>query len=205
MLKNGLENYILLVVTKQKDFFMIKRYIEDYLSVNLSDYPNINIDLPISQILLIIMGVLVVSFFVINWHRGYMTLAVKQLIRHEALNEEGAKTLAELGLDKSFSVKRALSGNTRLSKIVERKDAPKYTYEEYIKLSKEQREALLPDFEKDKFYIPKGNMDEAHNVYENYSASMPKTIALSVLLVLIFVGLTLAMPTALSLINEWLG
>ena len=184
---------------------MLKRYIEDYLSVNLSDYPNIDIDFKISQFLLVVMGVLVVSFFVINWHRGYMSLAVKQMIRHEALDEEGAKTLAELRLDGSFAVKRALSGNTRLAKIVERLGAPKYTYEEYMKLSKEERSAMLPDFASDKFFIPKTKMDEARNVCDNYSASLPKTIAMAVLLVIIFVGLTLAMPTLLSLVNEWMG
>ena len=184
---------------------MIKKYIEDYLLVNLSDYPNINVDFPISQLLLGVLLVLVASFFIINWPRGYMSLAVKQMIRHEALDEDNAKTLSELGLDKSFSVKRALTGDTRLSKIIKRLGAPEYTYEEYIKLTKEEKASMLPNFATDRFFIPKSKMDDARNVYENYSASLPTTIAFSALLTIFFVGLTLAMPTALSLINDWLG
>ena len=54
-------------------------------------------DFEISKFLLIILAALCISFFVIDWHRGYMLLAVKKLFRHGATSEEGAKTLKELG------------------------------------------------------------------------------------------------------------
>ena len=118
---------------------MIKKYINDYLSVNLADYENIGVNFEISKFLLIVLVGLCISFFVIDWHRGYMLLAVKKLFRHEAVDEASAKTLGELGLERSFSVRWALSRDTRLSKIVRRVGAVDYTYEEYIELMKQRK------------------------------------------------------------------
>ena len=49
---------------------MIKKYINDYLSVNLADYENIGVNFEISKFLLIVLIGLCISFFVIDWHRG---------------------------------------------------------------------------------------------------------------------------------------
>ena len=186
---------------------MLKSYFEDYLSVNLADYENIGVDFEISKFLLIILAALCISFFVIDWHRGYMLLAVKKLFRHGATSEEGAKTLKELGLDRSKSVKWALLTDTRLSKIMSWVGKPQYTYEEYVALRKEKRESgerfvdERPDLNTARFYISERYMGEAKNIAENYSSSFIKTVFFSLMFVIIFVCLTLIMPELLSFIN----
>lgn len=187
---------------------MIKKYIEDYLSVNLADYENIGIDLEISKLLLLVLVGLCISFFVIDWHRGYMLLAMKKLFRHEALDEASAKTLEELGLSRSRSVKWALTHETRLSKIVKWVGKPEYTYEEYVELMKQKRknrekeETERPDLATAKFYICTERLDEAREIEQNYSSSVVKTALFSLMFVIIFVGITLIMPELLSFINS---
>ncbi len=187
---------------------MIKKYINDYLSLNLSDYENIGVDFEISKFLLIVLVGLCISFFVIDWHRGYMLLAVKKLFRHEALDEQSAKTLGELGIDKSRSVKWALSHDTRLSKIVKRVGEVEYTYEEYIALSKKLKKEKkkmapdTPDFAVARFYVNPQRLSEARDIEQNYSSSLIKTAVFSFMFVIIFVGLTLLMPELLSFINS---
>lgn len=187
---------------------IIKSYIENYLSVNLADYENIGIDLEISKLLLLILIGLCISFFVIDWHRGYMLTAIKKLFRHEALDEESAKTLSELGLDRSWSVKWALSHDTRLSKIVKVAGAVEYTYEEYVALMKEKKkrhekeELDKPDLSTAKFYISSKKLDEARDIQQNYSPSVIKTSLFSLMFIIIFVAITIIMPDILTFINS---
>ena len=187
---------------------MLKTYFEDYRSVNLADYENIGVDFEISKFLLIVLLALCVSFFVIDWHRGYMLLAVKKLFRHEAVSPESAKTLKELGLDGSKSVKWALSTDTRLSKIVSYVGKPQYTYEEYMALVKERKkssqkfEEEKPNLNEARFYITERYMDEAKGIEQNYSSSFIKTTLFSLMFIIIFVGITLIMPELLYFINS---
>ena len=199
---------------------MIKKYINDYLSLNLADYDNIGIDFEISKFLLAVLVGLCISFFVIDWHRGYMLLAVKKLFRHGALDEASAKTLGELGLDRSFSVKWALSHETRLAKIVKRVGEIEYTYEEYIELEKQKKrknkaklandgaegaaltQSDKPDFKTARFYLNSNRIDQAREIEQNYSSSVIKTSVFCLMFVIIFVGITLIMPELLSFINS---
>ena len=187
---------------------MLQRYIDDFLSVNLADYDNIGIDFEISKFILLVLVGLCISFFVINWHRGYMLLAIKKLFRHEALDENSAKTLSELGIDKSYSVKWALSSDTLLSKLVKRVGAPEYTYEEYVALMKAQKkskkkpESNRPDFTTARFYLNPARLDVSRDIAENYSSSVIKTALLCLLVTIFTVGITLIMPLILSFINS---
>lgn len=201
---------------------MIKQYIKDYLSVNLADYENIGVNFEISKFLLVVLIGLCISFFVIDWHRGYMLLTVKKLFRHEALDEDSAKTLGELGIERSFSVRWALSHDTRLSKIVKRVGAVEYTYEEYIELMKQSKKNKKtftlgkksvdkpqdtqldskPDFTVARFYVNPKRMSEARDIEQNYSSSVIKTAVFCLMFVIIFVGITLIMPELLSFINS---
>ena len=137
-----------------------------------------------------------------------MNLAVKRLFRHEALSQDSAKTLVELGIEGSFSVKWALSHDTRLSKLVKRVGAPEYTYEEYVELMKKKRknpkaakEERL-DFTKERFYINPEKIAIARDIEANYSSSVIKTALFCLMFAIIFVGITLIMPDLLSFINS---
>ena len=216
-----IENKAVLLYTKSDKYrpsprakrrnFMLKKYFEDYLSVNLADYENIGINLEISKLLILVLVGLCISFFVIDWHRGYMQLAVKKLFRHEAESEDSAKTLDELGLSKSRSVKWALSHDTRLSKIVKRVGAPEYTYEEYVALMQQKKKSGEPlwdekiDFSAAKFYIDQRRVTEARGIAENYTSSPLKTALFSLLFIIIFISLTLIMLDVLFFINSILG
>ena len=187
---------------------MLQRYIDDFLSVNLADYDNIGIDFEISKFILLVFVGLCIAFFITDWHRGYMLLAVKKLFRHEALDENSAKTLSELGIEGSLSIKWALSHETRLSKIVKRVGAPEYTYEEYVALMKEQKKNPRAakkerlDFEKERFYINPNQIKIAKDIEQNYSSSVVKTLLLCFMFAIIFVGVTLIMHDFLSFINS---
>ena len=186
---------------------MLKKYIEDYLSVNLKDYSAIGIDLEISKVILAALVVFCVACFAINHYRSFMATTMKKFFRHKAFSEDTAVTLRELGLDSSRSLKHALSSDTRISKIIKRVGAPALTYEEYCSISrdKEKRKALLPNFESDKFYIAEKEMDNARNIHDNYTGSITKTAFFCLLLAIIFISITFLMPEILSFINGLLS
>ena len=186
---------------------MLKKYIEDYLSVNLKDYSAIGIDLEISKIILIALVAFCIASFAINHHRSFMATTMKKFFRHKAFSEDTAVTLQELGLDSSRSLKHALSSDTRISKIIKRVGAPTLTYEEYrvISRDKEKRGMLSPNFEVDKFYIAEKEMDNAKNIHNNYTGSVVKTAFFCLLLAIIFIGITFLMPGILSFINGLLS
>ena len=182
---------------------MLQKYIDDYLSVNLNQYDAFGIDLEISKVVLIALAVFCVACFAINHHRSFMAMTMKKFFRHKAFSEDSAMTLRELGLDSSRSLKRALVTDSRISKIVKRVGEQTLSYEEYRKISRDKKaiSTLLPNFESDKFYIAESEMDNARNIHDNYTGSIPKTAFFCLLLAIIFVSLTLLMPGLLSLIN----
>ena len=179
-------------------------FYQKYLLINLKDYDNIGIDLEITKVLLAFVIALLFTVVAINLIRASMHALIKKLIRREAFSEDSALTLSELELDK-FRIRMLLKSSGQLSKIVSRAGEKKYTYEEYVALSKEKGFKDTIDFKEARFYISEDGRDRATHIYEENEVSVLQTVLLCVLIVAVFVCIMLLMPSILTLINNLLG
>ena len=180
--------------------------IKEYLSLNLKDYESFGIDFEINKFFIIVAAALCVTSFIVNYKRSLISEMIKQLFRHNATSEDNAKTLTELGLSESCGIKRALSSDSQLRKMVAIVGEKKLSYEEYIALEKvKKKNALKPDFETARFYIPASSLDRAKHVYNTYNTSILRTLLVCVMLVAITVCIILLSPELLSLIDSAFG
>lgn len=214
-----------------KHFF--KTFYEEVFSLNMEDFRNIGVDFPINKILFCVMLGICLGMIVSAYHKRYMYITVKQLMRHEARSEQTAKTLAELGLSKSFAVRRAIASGGQLSRIVGRVGEQLHTYEEYLENEKqikaekkEQRRAFFKkntsnsqeqisstqsilkeavDLDTAKFYIREEMQDRASRIFSGAGVCWWRTALACVLVVFAFLFLMICMPSLLTLINGWLG
>ncbi len=179
--------------------------LKKYLSINLIDYENIAIDLEINKVLLFVLIGLLFATVISNIKRGMLIFTVKKLLRYEAISEESAKTLKDMRID-SFFVKRELSGETRLKKLVSYAGEEKLTYDEYIKQLKDKKyKEKKPDYSTLKLYISKENLDKAKHIESYNSVTVVNTILICLLYFIIFTCLIIIMPEILTLINNILA
>ena len=175
--------------------------VKEYLSVNLKDYENININFEINKfILLCALALCVISFFV-NYKRGLLVNTVKQLLRHNATDEESAKTLEELGLADSRGIRKAIFTSTQLRRMISIIGENRPTYEEYVAAQKDKKKIADPDPLAVRIYIPAEAMDRAKHVYNTYSISISNTILACVMFLASAVCLVLLMPELLTFLN----
>ena len=174
-------------------------------AINLNDYENINFDLEINKVILGAFCALMVGIVLLSIYRGTVRTVLMQLIRHGASAEENAKTLEELGLEKSRAVKQFLSGDNILTKMVSRVGEKKYSYKEYTELSKEEmRKTDKVDFSSARFYIKEEMKDRANVFVEKYVTSIPRTAASCVFVAIICICIIACMPEILNGINNLL-
>ena len=194
------------VEKSQKGLNMFKRYIENFFLVNLKDYSNIGFDLYINVIIFALFLGMCVSVFIVFAKKAAMVSAIKQLLRREAFGEENAKTLKELGLLESNAVRRAMSRDGQLKRIVSRVGEIKYTYEEYlalIKAKKLQKERI--NFDQARFFIKETEINRARSFYERFSPSVIRTAGFALLLLVLYVCTSLVVPEILAWINTLLA
>ena len=118
---------------------MLKNFYEKYINLNLSDY-GIKLDLEINKLLIIIFIGLCIACFIVNYNQSQISLVLKKLIRAEAFGEANAKTLADLGLSNSKTVKKLLSKTEGpLKSIITFVGAKSLSYEEFLALEKARR------------------------------------------------------------------
>ncbi|MBR2972086.1 MAG: hypothetical protein IKC61_04070 [Clostridia bacterium] len=174
-------------------------------SINLNEYKYIGVDLEINKIILCTAVVLMACIVVFNTYRANIKLTVSQLVRHKAKDEESAKTLSELGLDKSRAIKKLLGKDNMLTKIVARCGEKKYGYDEYMALSdEEKKECEEFDVTESRFYIREEYSLHATNVIDKYGTSVCRTILSCVLIAIISISLFLSMPGILNVLNNLL-
>lgn len=185
---------------------MFEKIFYDFFFINLNEYQNINVDFQINVVLFFVSLAICAAAFIITLYRSSLQKVIKQLTRLEAKDEDGARTLAELGLEKSIFIKMALCREGRLTRIIGRVGETKYTYEEYLALSKQKgfRHENL-DFTTARFYIREEKADDAKNIIENYGTSMWRTALYCVLVIAVYVCLMLFMPEILRLIDNALA
>lgn len=185
---------------------MFKKIIYDFFFLNLNEFSNINVDFQINIALFAIAIGICVAAVAITLYRSSLQRIIKQLTRFEAKDEVSARTLAELGLEKSIFIKMALAREGRLTRMIGRVGEVQYTYEEYLALSKEKgfRHEKI-DFASAQFYIRADKQDDARNIIENYGASMYRTALYCVLVMALYVCIMIFMPEILTIINNAMG
>lgn len=198
-------------------------FYEDYLCLNMKDYPNIGFDFEIVKVLLVSAIVLCVVFCVMDFHKKNAYLIIKQLMRHEARSSDSAKTLSELGLASSKPAKRALA-SPQLRSVVGRIGEKKMTYEEFLENEKLKKKRMLAKFgigkknaekgealeanassatnEDVRYYIMEERSAYASKIYNGADISVLRMILRCVLVMAIAVCFTMLMPELLSFANN---
>ena len=182
------------------------KYLKNFFTLNLKDYSNIGINFPMGIFLIMLTVALIVAVFVINDYKSKTAELLKQMFRHEARDEESAKTLKALRIKSGLTIKHALSGEGRLKDLVRRVGEKKLTYEEYVALTKKRgyKEEKI-DFESALFYLDEDNIQKAKRIYENDTSSIVRPILISIMLVAILVCLSFLVPELLTAINNSLA
>jgi len=182
----------------------MKEFYIQFIELNTNDYVNLGGDLEINKLLLILTPIVVICCLFVNLFRKNMFYTVKQLSRHNAVDEESAKTLTALGLGRNGIIKWMLSRDGQLSRIVKRKGAPSYTYEEYTQLAKEKKlKEEKIDFSTAEFYLADDSDLRVKKMIERYDISPFKTALVCIFTFIIMVLIMLLMPDILSLV-DWL-
>lgn len=178
-------------------------FIKEFFILNLNDYENIPFYFPVGLLITLLTVAMCVAVFVINYRNGYTCAMIKQLLRHGATDENGAKTLKELRLDNIYGLKGALSRSGRLTYIVKRVGDVKPSYEEFMANRKKRgyKEEGI-DFSEARFYIAEEQLDRAKGILEKSGASIWKPIILSVIFIAAWVILALFLPDLLEYINS---
>ncbi len=172
--------------------------------LNLKDYPNINIDFPITILLLALTLAFIAVIIIINYRRAKTEVLLRRLKRHEATSEENALTLSELKLP-GFVYQKLLSSDGQLSKLVGRAGEKKYTYEEYIAFTKNGGKDEKIDFSCAKFYLREEGTERTTQILEAGAPTVLNTVLLCVLVFSVFVCISFILPHILTLINNYLG
>ncbi len=207
--------------------FFSKIYFK-YFSVNLNDYPNIDVNFEINKFLFFVALGLSVACIFINYYQSNVSLLLKKLIRLEAFSEEKSKTLKELGLQNHRPTENLILRDSGIIKkvvcIVGRK---RLTYEEYINAENQKKQAKKRlifkvddesdnnneetshstesiDFSKTKLYILPEMRDYAEQSLKNGSSPV-KAVLYCVMIFAFSAVLIVSMPSILSLINNMMS
>ena len=178
------------------------KYIKDFLFLNLSDYENIAIELPIGALLFGLCVMMIVFSFCYYYHRTAVACVCTRLLRAGAVSEEKGVSLKTLRLDGRMGVKMALRGSGELASIVKRVGEKKETYEEFVEKTKKRGyKSERSDLSSSLFYIMPDRRDRAERISsENHSILVPIIISAAMIAVLVLSMLFL--PDLLSLINK---
>ena len=178
-------------------------FYKKFFLLNLKDYQNINIDFPITVLLFALSLAFVAVIIIVNFRRNRIELLIRQLKRRDAVSEESALTLSEIKLD-NFVFRKMLSSEGQLTKLVGRAGEKKYTYEEYIALTKGKNNMESIDFRKARFYLRNESDERTKHILEGSSPTVLNTVLLCVLVLASFVCISFIMPGILNIINNLL-
>ena len=196
----------------------IKKFYEDYICLNLKDYPSIALDVEINKLLFFLAIGLCVACFILNYFQSNVSLFLRKLLRAEAFSEENAKTLKDLGLNDN----RVLAGLIKkdsgiIKKAVSVIGMKRLTYEEYRaaelerkRTKKEKSGEKTPkdistveiDLNEAKFYISDDKRSYAEHAYKNNNGSVIKTLLYSVLILAFYLLIVFLMPSLLTAVNS---
>lgn len=178
-------------------------FIRDMIMLNAKDYLGTVSDIYVNVIIFAIAIALCIASFVINHHKACTYKIIRQLLRRGATSEENAKTLKELHLDNSKSIKSALKRKGQLASVIKRAGYTPPTYEEYLaELKAKKRRKDDGDFEGARFYVPKDKIDTAKRMQEKGEPTILRTVLVCVLIFALSVCAMLLMPEILTLLAK---
>lgn len=179
------------------------KFLKELFTLNVNDYITDGPDMKINLFMLAITLGICLGTVIMGIYKHYTVLILKQLIRHEAKDDDGAKTLAELRLSDKRILKYFLSHKGQLTDMVGRVGEKVYTYEELTALQKQKgyKEEKI-DFSEARFFIRPDKSDRASHVYESDNTSFLRIVLFCVLFIAVYVCLALLMPSILKLINS---
>ena len=191
----------------------MKEFYTRFFLINTNEYYNLGADLWINKLLFILMPIVVLIWVGYHLVRNNTFLIVKRLAKRDAMSEGNAKTLAELGLGDRKILKWMLSGDGRITRLVKRKGAPVYTYEEYVEAQKRRKKkstdgAVAPgkekiDFETAEFYLDGTQSERITKICASYEVRPRHTVIMCIGIVVTFVIVMLLMHEILTGL-DWL-
>lgn len=209
-----------------------KNIYSKYLSINLSDYENIKINLDINIVVLSLTLILCASCFILYHKQALTTTILKRMIRQDVFGLDNAASLCSLGLtDKSFRkalttrygyMKQAIvidgernEAQSQGKQIKESSDNDEGEAEqgsEYISKTSDSNDAMPDIYGRDgliskdaRIYIPSDRKDLAAHILETHSTSIMKTVFSCALILTVGLTLFFTMPYILSAINTALS
>lgn len=176
----------------------------EFISVDLSEYKNIGLDLDIGFITLIIFAALTAVTAVMSYRRHVLITLASRLLRREALDEESAKSCSALGINSKYA-SLVMKWGGPYARAIKIKGVREYTYEEYSELikSKGYKEEKT-DFSKAELYVN----PESKDLIKRLSDSTPPTLISSALICLgivaVYLLLAYFLPDIVSTVNNML-
>ncbi len=183
-------------------------FLKDIITLNAKDFLPTEMNIYVNVAVFITAFALCCASFIINYHKSYTLLLIKQLLRRNAISDENAKTLRELHLENSRVIKSALNTRGQLTSIVKMQGYKAPTYEEYVasqrvkkrKDRKEKEEKI--DFSTARFFIPSEQIDRAKRFQEKENPTLWRTALICVFIIALSVCIALLMPEILRLLNN---
>lgn len=185
---------------------------ETYFSVDFGEYRNFDLgshSTTLAQIILgMMIGIMLASFAVV-YERHFLGRAVRALLKSEAHDEESAKPLGELELQKSRLIKRSLRRrDSSLRKLIRYVGEPEDDEIPPEVSGKREKKPLvlteMIDFSTARFYIPPALRDRAAIRY-NEKGSNVRTLVLTVIVCIVAGGLLIRLlPVLLRLLDNTL-
>ncbi len=176
--------------------------IKEFFTLNLADYENIGLIFPIGAVIFLFAVAAAIAVFFTHFYKSQSLALVKQLVRHEAFDEERAKTLKALRLSPSFLLKRILESG-EIKSIVRRHGEVKPTYEEYVEASR--KKGYKPekvDYDSAKFYLTEDGKGRAEKIISDSRPAIWKPILFTVIAAALVVLLMVFLPDMLSALDK---
>ena len=196
----------------------MKEFYTRFFLINTNEYPNLGADLWINKVLFILLPIVVLIFIGFHLVRNNTFLIVKRLAKRNAMGEDSAKTLKDLGLADKKILRLMLSGDGQITRLVKRKGAPTYTYEEYVAAQKKKKKTVEDmaneencnptrkdkiDFETAEFYLDSTQSDRIAKICEKYEVRPRNTVIMCIAIVVGFIIVMLLMHEILTGL-DWL-
>lgn len=169
---------------------------------NFSDYKNLNFNFPIGLIIIFLAIGFPIMVFIINHRKNTVAICIKQLLRHDAIGEDNAKSLSALRLSGMKTLKKMLLAGGQLSAMVKIANYQKPSYDDYIKARKEKKKIEKPDLDSAKIYLTEEGKERADDIAAAGVSSIWKPIIISLVGIIILAVLFVFTPDLLTLLNS---
>ena len=188
----------------EKGYPLLKEFYTKYFLLDLSEYFPSSASVHINEILFFLFLGFGIAALIAGWQKRTVYRGIRALLRHHAVGEENAMTATQLGIAKEKEILRALGDGGILRKTVAVRGEVRPTYDEYLaeeqrrRKNKEKKEA--EDLSEKAFYLPEGQLVRAKRIYEKGAPSTLATLLFLPLMLLLYVGVALLMPSLLRLL-----